>query len=54
MQIARRIQRNLDRIGVATRVEIENGAVFVRGDDGKGKPFNIRVRNVGLAGQALN
>jgi hypothetical protein len=57
MKIARRLQRNLDRVGVVTRVEIENGVVFVRGEnDSAGKPFNIRIRNISLAAgsQALN
>jgi hypothetical protein len=46
MTIARRVQKNLKRVGVTAKIEVEGGVVFVRGVDRKGEPFNIRVRTI--------
>jgi hypothetical protein len=37
MEIARRVQLNLERVGVTAKLETENGVVFVRGVDPKGE-----------------
>jgi hypothetical protein len=48
MQIARQMQRNLERIGIAAVIETKDGAILVRGLNSKGEPFNIRIQSLAL------
>jgi hypothetical protein len=49
MKIARRIQQNLRRIGVASAIEVRDNAIVVSGLQKDGKPFSIRLRQPSIA-----
>jgi hypothetical protein len=53
MKIARRVQRNLERVGVAATIETKGDLVFVRGLDSKGQPFPHSDRFAGLPGRGV-
>ncbi len=43
MKIARRVQKNLRRIGVASTIEVKDDMTVVSGKDRNGKPLNVRI-----------
>jgi hypothetical protein len=43
IKIARRVQKNLRRIGVASTIEATDDMITVSGKDSNGKPFAVRI-----------
>jgi hypothetical protein len=44
MKIARRVQKNLRRSGIASEITMKDDMTLVSGKDRKGEPFAIRLR----------
>ena len=46
MKIARRVQKNLRRSGIASTIEVKDDMTLVSGTSRDGEPFAIRLRHV--------